>query len=213
MSRWVGVAIVACCMLVVTCSGSKHGPTPGDGAGPPCTGDGMCPPDFPYCDTHAGVCVECVGDANCGSGRFCSMVEQCVHCLTDTQCSGGMPHCTVGGDCVECIDASHCGSGETCNTSTQRCVAGCGSNGDCRAPNPVCDTTRMYCVGCVQSTDCPAGDMHICDTSDGTCIGCLQDADCTTAPRLKCSPAQACVQCITTADCPTGHSCQFGTCR
>jgi Cys-rich repeat protein len=71
----------------------------------------------------------------------------------------------------------------------------------------------MYCVGCVQSTDCPAGDMHICDTSDGTCIGCLQDADCTTAPRLKCSPAQACVQCITTADCPTGHSCQFGTCR
>ncbi len=201
--------VIACCL--VGCSSKSHGTVPPDAIA--CSNDGMCPPTTPYCNTSAGYCVDCIGDTNCGTGRYCSKSQQCVHCLTDAQCSGTTPYCTLDGDCVECIDTTQCTSGQSCNAATNRCVAGCGSNGDCATPTAVCNTTAMYCVQCLASTDCSAP-TAICDPSDDTCVGCLADTDCKTAPRLKCNTTnQMCVQCLTAADCPTGRSCTFGTCR
>lgn len=207
MSRWAWV--IACCLAACSSKGG-HGPVPPDALA--CSNDNTCTPNAPYCDTKLGYCVECLGDANCGTNRLCSTSELCVRCRDDSQCDALAPHCSADGDCVECTDNTHCMAGEQCNTNTNHCIASCGSNGDCGSAAPVCNTTVMYCVQCLQSTDC-ASASPICDTSDDTCVGCLQDSDCTTALRPRCNPAQTCVQCITNTDCQMGRTCRLGTCR
>ena len=207
MCRWGWV--IACCLLACSSKGG-HAPIPPDALA--CSNDGTCPPGTPYCDTKLGYCVQCVGDANCGTNRVCSANDTCVTCTSDSQCSAPTAHCSAAGACVMCTDTTQCTAGQQCNTNTNKCVAGCGSNGDCGSAAPICNTAQMYCVDCLQSSDC-SGSTPACDTTDNTCVGCLQDTDCTNAPKLKCSPNQTCVQCIVNADCPMGHSCSFGTCR
>jgi hypothetical protein len=81
-----------------------------------CTTNGVCADPRPYCDTARGLCVECQGDANCGSqgGQVCDMTTfRCVDCNSDTDCGGGNPYCTPTHQCVECLTDANC-NGRQC---------------------------------------------------------------------------------------------------
>src|SRR5947207_2764288 len=73
------------------------GAGPGAGGTPPttCTSSGNCAAPTPYCDTAGGICVECMGDANCGAfgaRSACNMTtHQCVQCTADANCAAGAP--------------------------------------------------------------------------------------------------------------------------
>ena len=76
---------------------------------PACTATGNecdSKPLTPVCKTPENICVECLGDGNCG---------------------GSTPVCdTVSNTCVECTQTSQCGTGETCTNN--KCVTGGGTN-------------------------------------------------------------------------------------
>jgi hypothetical protein len=75
----------------------------------PCTAPaGACDPAGanPYCDTDAGLCAQCLVDAQCadaGLGSYC-VGDACVACTADAQCAAldaGTPYCN--GECVQCL--------------------------------------------------------------------------------------------------------------
>lgn len=48
--------------------------------------------DAPHCDLARAVCVECLVDAQCESGKRCDAVElTCVDCVNDTDCRRAAP--------------------------------------------------------------------------------------------------------------------------
>ena len=105
------------------------------GEGQPCTSSGQCSPPTPYCDPAAGVCVECLGDANCDSGVCDLGSHTCQGCTSGAQCDGARPFCdSATSTCVECVNDSQC------------------------LDKPHCEIGEHRCVDCLLSTDCGQGE-------------------------------------------------------
>jgi hypothetical protein len=105
---------------------------------PACTSDQMCPENASHCDEH-GLCVACVNDDDCYTGRGGPM-ESCDQTI---------------GECVQfqCTTDLECPPMSVCDTNANRCV-GCRTNFDC-AINAVCDTASGQCI--LQPTDAGGG--------------------------------------------------------
>jgi hypothetical protein len=186
------------------------------GAGTACASSATCAAPTPYC--NAGVCVECLGDANCmagAGGPVCSPVTHtCVACATDANCVGasGTPYCkTTTGTCVQCLARANCGSPTlACDPASNRCVTTCTSSANCAVPTPYCDTTLQICVECLGDANCAgAQGGPACNTTTHQCVECLTDANCA-IPTPYCS-ANRCVECLTNANC-AGSACNAGQC-
>jgi hypothetical protein len=85
-----------------------------------CASSADCGVDgLPYCDEARAVCVQCLGDANCGGDQpYCDVTAgRCVECLTDVNCGGtGTPYCRPEAlRCVQCLTDANCGPDSRCD--------------------------------------------------------------------------------------------------
>ena len=76
---------------------------------------GDCAANAHGCDEKRGVCYQCDEDRECAKsalGALCALDGSgCVHCRSDTDCSG-LQHCDpLLGHCVECRDWRDCDAG------------------------------------------------------------------------------------------------------
>lgn len=139
-----------------------------------CPREQRCHPDY-------GLCVDCVGSAECLIATpACDLQRNvCVECTGDALCSGSTPACdTEAQRCVECTQREHCAAGQVCDTTQHRCVQ-CVGDTDC--PNPggdedrvVCDPTNHVCVECLSDDDCTDPDKPFCKASE---LECEEDDD------------------------------------
>jgi hypothetical protein len=110
---------------------------------PACTSDQMCPENASHCDEH-GLCVACINDDDCYTGR-----------------GGPMESCdqTIGA-CVQsqCTTDLECPPMSVCDTNTNRCV-GCLTNIDC-PPNAVCNQNDHLCVEPMDAGSVTAADAR-----------------------------------------------------
>jgi uncharacterized repeat protein (TIGR01451 family) len=134
-----------------------------------------------------GVCVECLGDADCGtagSGKVCDLAtNQCRvgcrgiggnGCPASEVCSSSDASL---GMCVACVTDSHCGtalSGRICDFTTHACLDGCRGQGGNGCPTTtVCtslDLTAGVCVQCTSDANCGnALSGKVCDAATYTC--------------------------------------------
>jgi Cys-rich repeat protein len=115
-----------------------------------------------------GVCVQCVGNADCPSSAPTCASNSCGPCASDAGCAGrSFTHCLSGG-CVQCLANGDCANGQVCL-----------GNHTCCTPNP------------------NACDGIICGTvSDGcrniTCDNCLNDKHCDPKCSLCLTDTQSC---------------------
>jgi Cys-rich repeat protein len=170
-----------------------------------CHGDSDCGPSFgPRCDTDSHRCVECLSDADCGSGRRCDLrLKKCAApqagtpCAGDSDCDGGWCLAELesgypGGFCGQaCQGPEDCGSYACVDVfgSQKSCLPVCFGDQDCR-PEYICLPTapdRGACFPhCIKNEDCPAANS--CNPWVGLCMGaapggdngerCSTDADC-----------------------------------
>ncbi len=167
------------------------------------------------CDTDTGQCVECVVDAECGTGRCVD--SRCVACEGDGDCADGVcvagacVECRDGGDCAagapvceagQCVECAGDGDGTTetlpvCNLGTNACVE-CVDESDCGDALPVCDVSTATCIQCDGDAACPV-DAPICD--DGSCRACAESAECTDPSLGVCDDRGQCVECAADGDC------------
>ena len=171
-----------------------------------CTGAGL------VCDTGAGICVECLGNADClVEGQLClgSSCQAVTACESSRQCPGQV--CDAGrGYCVDCVGDIDCPAGQICRSSA--CVdlpTACQSDRECSAMGLVCETTLGQCVDCVRDADCEPG---LSCRGDRTCgfVGCTPGAtecDGSGARRVCGADGE-----WTTEACGGGEQCVGGQC-
>jgi hypothetical protein len=131
----------------------------------PASPSSQCPREQ-SCHPSDGLCVDCVGPAECaGSTPACDTERnECVECTSDASCSAPTPACdTVAQRCVTCTEARHCAIGQVCDRVNQRCVQ-CLDSQDC-AGQIVGDDARL-----------------VCNLATQVCVECLSDDDCTNDP-------------------------------
>lgn len=186
-----------------------------------CSG-GTC--SYTYSDTSCpygcanGVCLNCVNDVDCGSGKWCSG-GSCVTCNSDQHCGAACSNCTTssgvcsgGTTCVQCTIDSQCGAGRYCNGGTcancdvaAHCGASCAA---CSGSTPSCVSGACNCTAgsCPSNQTCTGGACSVCKTDaacGATCTACSGGT-----PRcLDQGSSSSCVQCLTTADCTGGLVC------
>jgi hypothetical protein len=199
------------------------GCTPGS-----CTGSGeICNVESGLCVLPAAIGESCDTDADCagtaicipgaalglGGGRICTEA-----CCTDTECSGGNV-CWVSGSGVKlCVPPSRvgtsrgpgtagtaCSSGGACASGVcldSRCLANCGTDGDCGSLSCVATVTSMSSVQFACDTpDGPIG-QGMADLSDEGCSSRFSSGYACSFVTLSCGPI--CIgSCRTTADCPS----------
>src|SRR5580693_777642 len=168
--RFVMLAILMACSSHNSSTANSDGAGGGSGSGgsgAACTSDTMCAEPTPYCDTQIDQCVECLSDTNCGANRTCNTTTHaCVQCGSDSQCGGQTPYCSPAGECVQCTADGNCGSDDVCNQTSFMCVPKCGSNADCKGvERGVCDTTDMECVQCLTGSDCMNALDKVCNAT------------------------------------------------
>ena len=121
---------------------------------------GCTQPARPFCETDAGACVACLGDAHCRGG-FCSG-GACVECTSDEHCADPTPRCKVDagvcGTCAtddDCPGASFCQADATCYLGPK---AGepCMPDGTC-APGNICTGGVCSQLCDLYAPSCPAG--------------------------------------------------------
>jgi hypothetical protein len=81
----------------------------------PCTNSLQCPTNQ-VCDSALGRCVECVLDADCGTGMTCQ-TQRCVRsveCTVTSDCASPQLCDTAVGRCVDCLSLVDCPTGQTC---------------------------------------------------------------------------------------------------
>jgi Cys-rich repeat protein len=215
LRRWFAVAAPLSCAVILSwgcgSSGDADGSSPSTGPdgqpAVPCSGSGECAPPNPYCGV-VGICVECLGDANCDGGEVCSPAGICSECTSDADCGGDNPYCSVSeGECVECVTDANCGTGEACDTLRNRCELACSSSAQCPGgENPYCSETRGICVECVGDGNC-GGDQGICDVAVGRCVECISDTACGSGAPFCQTQQRECVECLTDANCGPGERC------
>jgi hypothetical protein len=90
-----------------------------------CQTSTTCPVEAPVCDAR-GLCVRCLGDADCPSATtpYCNVPSgQCVACNVQQQCTPGAPRCDpVRGVCVGCLSSANCEVGHFCSPVTNTCA-------------------------------------------------------------------------------------------
>lgn len=158
--------------------------------GLPCcavTPGGACAGALPACGP-AGLCVECVSNADCSGNTSVCSGQTCVPCVDDADCAGapGGPVCAPSGACVGCTSDAGCTAPfAKCLPATQTCVA-CVFDTDCGAAAPACEPTTHTCVGCYEDSICPA--LSICDLQASECVpGCH-----VIAGKDSCGPGMMC---------------------
>ena len=159
----------------------------------------------------AGSCVTCAANADCTSpaAPICDTVaNECVQCLTSTNCGGATPVCNSAQLCVQCVTSADCAS----------------ATGDGSASNatPVCDVASATCTGCANDFSatnpgelpCPTAALPACQPAGsalaGQCGLCsaLNDSACVTQPTIPvCITASATCGCVHDTDCNSGSYC------
>jgi Cys-rich repeat protein len=140
----------------------------------PTSPSSQCPPEQ-RCHPDDGLCVDCVGGADCSGVTAACDTERnvCVECTSDATCSAPTPACDTDAQrCVPCIDNRHCATGQVCNAA-HTCVQ-CVVNDDCLAlpgddDRRICDTANQICVECLSSEDCNEPDKPFCKQSEHEC--------------------------------------------
>ncbi len=179
----------------------------GAGTDPGCSGGA------PLCDVSGGgpggMCVECLGNDDCGVDEFCTPTGVCAPgCDDDTDCDGGEVCHEDSMTCVACVDS----------------MTGMGVDDGCAAGTPVCvgtgaGTAGTECVECTEDSHC---DGAVCDLATNECMVCLDtapdagtDSGCMDAtPVCDTSGADSvCVECLLDAHCPGLQVCDaLSTC-
>jgi len=107
------------------CRPYEHCVTESHRCAPKCSTPGPCFADF-TCDVDKGICGECKTDADCAydlHGHHCEpSSEQCVECLTETQCPGDEYCDPASYRCVQCVRSTDCDQGQACDPVTHSCV-------------------------------------------------------------------------------------------
>ncbi|MEZ4286763.1 MAG: hypothetical protein R3A47_01160 [Polyangiales bacterium] len=153
-----------------------------------CVSDAQCGGGEAYCLFDANLCVGCLTGADCDDGNECTTdtcmmhacvsdpspkgsecstgvcdgapsAPECVACVSDAQCDGDAPHCSLADhQCVVCTDASQCDDGNECTEN--------------RCTDNVCEFVALEAHAA-----CSAG---ICDGNvvESECVQCLGHDDC-----------------------------------
>ncbi len=173
-----------------------------------CSSDAQCTGSKPHCDTNFGVCVECVGDQECGGG-VCAFGA----CCGKNACATNGVECGTTLDLGCILQPIQCGA---CN-SGKLCVSG-----KCLPP-PVnsCDPNACASKKC----------GYVPESNSYECI--YKSSQCS-ASNTKCDPGYRCVSssvngtkyysceqyCVTQADCTNATQCtplygptSYGSCQ
>jgi hypothetical protein len=147
----------------------------------PCTEGSCTSATSTLCNTASGVCVECLGNDDCGAGRVCNTFTglcgaAVVGCASDDDCDPGTYCDAPKGACVACLIDAHCGPDATCDVIAQACtvVQGCVTDDDC--DGQVCNPEDNTCVECFDGAQCASGQ---CDTVARLCVAGCSDDDAT----------------------------------
>jgi uncharacterized repeat protein (TIGR01451 family) len=142
---------------------------------------------------NAGLCVECVSDAQCaGSKPVCDTnANVCGQCTASntTACTGSTPVCKVGPrSCAPC-------DGDLGDRTQAACT---------KAAAPYCFRTGSMagqCGKCTSNADCANhSEGPLCDQLIGTCgAGCSSDADCAATQWCN-APAMGSGMCVPKLD-------------
>jgi Cys-rich repeat protein len=155
-------------------TGSCSLPCAPESASSQCPREQRCHPDY-------GLCVECVGVADCaGATPACDPQRNvCVECTGDANCSAPTPACDTSAQrCVPCTRREHCAAGQVCDPAQHTCVQ-CVSSADCANlggdnDRNVCDPANHVCVECLTNADCKEPDKPFCKASE---LECDDDSD------------------------------------
>jgi hypothetical protein len=179
------------CEDSVFCNGSES-----------CSGDVCVPGSDPcpgqLCDEVTDSCVDCLVNADCDDGNFC----------TDDICNAGT--CQNPNNAAACDDGDACTTNDTCSGGA--CVGGPPPN--CDDGNVCTDDSCDSATGCVNTNNVAAcDDGDACTTNDtcaaGICVGgappnCDDGNVCTDD---SCDTATACVNNNNVAACNDGDAC------
>lgn len=120
----------------------------------------------------------------------CNGLGECVECVEDAQCPGGV--CSAG-NCVPCVEPADCGTSSDCLQRT------CEDN---QCVQTVFDGNEA-CTGAAGPGICVEGD----------CRGCRDDETCAaTDPATPFCVSGACVECRGRGDCPEDTACESVQC-
>lgn len=155
-------------------------PSSGAGAGK-CGLDGACP-EGQYCSSE-GACTDgCDEGAPCSSGVCDTAVHECVECLLNAQCGTGM-HCADGACEAGCETSNDCDGTDACCAA--ECVALMSSAEHCGACGASCARphAKTSCVaGACAFGGCEVG-FADCDLDEATgCEHALADGPCACEP-------------------------------
>jgi len=221
----LGLMVALCSAFPAACGEEDGGNPDGGGARPEgCTADADCPEGQLCADT--GVCVECLGDGDCGRAQRCdSSTLSCVFrdgwgadctvhddCPLGRFCVQGM--CMPGELTTRCGALGQCPEGQRCNRPLNVCEEdlGCFDDGDCletEVCNPGTGTCELRCTEETELDVCQAREQCV----NGRCVECVENEDC--GPGLVCNViAGRCAganTCFSDRDCPAGKVCNRAT--
>ena len=142
---------------------------------PACRTDEDCDePSRPLCDREsgpAGLCVQCLSNADCAHDPFFPVclpyMHFCAECTSDNDCEAPNPYCHSSlFVCLHCLEDSHCPEGTYCDPMYNQCQE-CLADEHCRDPErPHCDL--FVCRECLFDPHCPDGSY--CDRSRFECV-------------------------------------------
>ena len=157
------------------------GPT-ADAAGT-CSRDTDCPTQNPLC--LGNRCTKCAGDNDCASRSgtpACAASGSCVACTANRYCTGAAATCdTNTNQCVGCLTRSDCsGPCQTCTNGVctalknqddlSACAGTCDATGACKSKQG--QTCQTVTAGCAAGTSC-SPDGYCCDKAcTGSCETC-----------------------------------------
>jgi hypothetical protein len=156
-------------MISITGCPSEEEPTETSG----CQADGDC--GAGRCNLSTNECVTCLSDSDCGESLVCNAnTNMCVEsapCSADSDCASGYCDATKS-QCVECLTTSHCDTG-ICSGGF--CVPGATCTSDAECGDEFCDT-HGNCVECYENSHCASGS---CNLQTLVCIPGCNDNDAT----------------------------------
>ncbi len=175
-----------------------------------CKSDKQCANLDLVCDPKAGVCVECLGAADCKEGKTCK-AHKCLGaappCATSKECPTGLVCDKVAGACVECAVADDCSKGFSCVEtvcSPQYCLPG---SVQC-ADSQLLETCNAE-GSSFDQTPCPKGE--VCDGDACKPTVCTPGAkDCQGPAVVTCNAAGTAW--VEPVSCPGEQLCSAGQC-
>ena len=153
------------------------------------------------CDPATGECVECVADADCDDGLFCTGTETCV----EAACVDGADPCdpvteVCDEDADECVLLDPC-AGVECDDG-DLCTDDSCEDGICVNEAVDCDD-GVFCNGvetceaatgdCIDGDDPCDADTEYCDEDNDECtnlLPCTEDTECDDG--LFCNGVETC---------------------